>query len=190
MTADPANDCTESRRVAATKVATTITMKNRMNYRPISVITALLLPCAIAYAAPERIEVDDKLKPRSGTKHIEAVHQIKPNPLSSVAETRYAILRGMRFNRGVSWRLEGEGDGYINARIDYKSQTIIQRIEYSTDAFQFQYMAGTGNLACKNNQHGICYKGSNRYYKYTRKLINSINKELNTQVSAHAGELK
>ncbi|MEZ9198021.1 hypothetical protein [Shewanella sp. 10N.286.54.B9] len=129
-------------------------------------------------AAPEVLQVDDNIKPKSFDRYIRAVHKEIETGSNDINKIRYAILEGMLVTKGFAWVYQGEGDGYILARFDYRGDTNVMRIEYDQSLVQLKYHAALGDYICKNLVDDICYKNSRGYYNYVKNLRNSISKQL------------
>ncbi|CAA0099451.1 Uncharacterised protein [BD1-7 clade bacterium] len=158
-------------------------LDKRTNIARIIFASTISLTSLFAQAAPEPLNID-KTQKSVNHKHLQRVYAYIPDPGLSTQETRLAILLAMRDNPKKRWLLEGEGDGYIDARFDYRRRTIINRIEYSKQGIQLKYLAASDSFECQNNQNGICYKSHGAYYKYSGKLKTSVERELEAQVAA------
>ena len=132
---------------------------------------------AYSYAAPNELVIDSKVKPKSYERYIRAVHKEIPAS-KNIKFTRFAIIEGMLNTKGIAWVFEGEGDGYILARFDYRGDTNVMRIEYDDKLVQLKYHAALGDYICENNLEDICYKNGRGYYNYIKNLRNSIKREL------------
>jgi len=85
----------------------------------------------------------------------------------------------MLSTKGYKWLFEGEGQGYILARFDYRGDTNIMRIEYNKSLVQLKYHSAWGDYVCKKLVDDICYKNSRGYYNYIKNLRKSIVAKLN-----------
>ncbi|WP_299803908.1 hypothetical protein [uncultured Shewanella sp.] len=140
--------------------------------------TCLLLFSCVVQAEPARLEINDNIKPKSSNRYIRAVHQEIETGTSDLNKIRYAILEGMLTTKGFAWVYQGEGEGYILARFDYRGDTNVMRIEYSQSLVQLKYDDALGDYVCKKLVDDICYKNSRGYYNYIKNLRNSISKQL------------
>lgn len=138
----------------------------------------LLFLSAPSLAKPEVFEVDESVKPKSFDRYIRAVHKELETGTGNLDRVRYAILEGMLTTKGFAWVYQGEGEGYILARFDYRGDTNVMRIEYDQTLVQLKYHAALGDYVCKNLVDDICYKNSRGYYNYIKNLRNSISKQL------------
>ncbi|ROS02061.1 hypothetical protein EDC56_2511 [Sinobacterium caligoides] len=150
--------------------------------RKVAVLLALLVATSVA-AEPKKLVVDSDNKPKSLDKYIYNVHGEIPVQGLTPAEIRLAILEGMLTTKGYAWLYEGEGDGYILARFDYRGDTSVMRIEFNQSLIQLKYHSGWGDMACKNNVEDICYRSGRDYYNYVKNLRRSIDR----QVKKHLG---
>lgn len=141
-------------------------------------IYLLFLLSFLSQAEPSILSVDKSIKPKSSTKKISSVHQEIKVKADNIHSVKYAILEGMLTTHGYKWVFEGEGDGYVLARFDYRGDTNIIRIEYTQQLIQLKYHQAWGDFVCKNLVDDICYKNSRGYYKYFRNLRNSIVKQV------------
>ncbi|MCL1036014.1 hypothetical protein L2750_02450 [Shewanella submarina] len=144
---------------------------------PIAILFTLLLSSP-GFAKPVPLVIDSSAKPKSFERYINAVHKEIPVNGKSVGQIRYAIFEGMLKTKGFSWVYEGEGDGYILARFDYRGDTNVMRIEYDEDYVQLKYHAALGDYVCKNLIEDICYKNGRGYYNYIKNLRKSIHQQL------------
>ncbi|GIU29236.1 hypothetical protein [Shewanella sp. MBTL60-007] len=133
--------------------------------------------CAVQ-AAPTTLEINDKIKPKSSDRYIRAVHKEIETGTNDLDKIRYGILEGMLTTKGFAWVYQGEGDGYILARFDYRGDTNVMRIEYDQSLVQLKYHDALGDYVCKKLVDDICYKNSRGYYNYIKNLRNSISKQL------------
>jgi len=147
-----------------------------MNIKKTFLLGLLAFPF-VAFAEPSVLKVK-KIKPKSSTKYINAVHKEIQTHNKSLAGIKYAILEGMLTTRGYKWAFEGEGDGYILARFDYRGDTNIMRIEYNTELVQLKYHKAWGDYVCKKLIDDICYKNSRGYYNYIKNLRHSIAQQI------------
>ena len=132
----------------------------------------------IALAAPNLLEIKQNVKPKSSDRYIRAVHQeIETNNIG-LEKTRYAILEGMLNTKGFAWVYDGEGEGYILARFDYRGDTNVMRIEYDKSLVQLKYHDALGDYQCEKLIDDICYKNGRGYYNYIKNLRASIAKQL------------
>ncbi|MEL4360316.1 hypothetical protein [Shewanella algae] len=129
-------------------------------------------------AAPGELVINKNAKPKSSNSYIEAVHKEIPVAGACEAQVRYAILEGMLSTKGFAWVYEGEGEGYILARFDYRGDTNVMRIEYDANYIQLKYHAALGDFVCKKLIDDICYKNGRGYYNYIKNLRISIAQEL------------
>jgi hypothetical protein len=107
------------------------------------------------------------------------VHLEIPTNTSDVQKIRFAIIEGMLQTKGRAWTFEGEGDGYILARFDYRGHTIVMRIEYNQELIQLKYHAGSEAYECRTMVgDGICYKNHKNYYSYTGNMRNSVQRQM------------
>lgn len=140
-------------------------------------IGAIILLCwlSTAMAEPGPLVVDKKVRKMAKARHIESVHLEIPTNTTDLAAIRYAIVQGMMVTKGRIWTYEGEGDGYIIARFDYRSHTIAVRIEYNEEWIQLKFHGGSDAYECEILvDDGICYRNHDNYYKYTKNLRTSI----------------
>ncbi|MGS0676692.1 hypothetical protein [Shewanella sp. 30m-9] len=141
-------------------------------------ITYFMSLSAFVQAAPSTLEIDDNIQPKSSDRYIRAVHKEVETNTDDLNKIRYAILEGMLTTKGFAWVYQGEGDGYILARFDYRGDTNVIRIEYNSSLVQLKYHDALGDYVCKTLIDDICYKNSRGYYNYIKNLRNSINKQL------------
>lgn len=142
-------------------------------------IIALLACTGLAMAAPTPLVVDKSVKKSVREKHIKAVHLEIPTGTSDLAKIRYAIVQGMMLTKGRVWTFDGEDDGSILARFDYKGHTIAVRIEYDEELVQIKFHGGSEAYHCQVLvDDGICYRNHDNYYKYTPNLRISIAQQL------------
>ncbi|CAH0991315.1 hypothetical protein SIN8267_01418 [Sinobacterium norvegicum] len=139
--------------------------------------TILMLSTMAVMAQPQVLVIDSKLWPKSPDRYINKVHREISVQGLSAAQIRFVILEGMVTTRGYAWQYEGEGDGFILARFDYRGDTNIMKVAFNNNMIQLQYDQAWGDLVCKNNVEGICYKNAGGYYKYVRNLRNSIEQQ-------------
>jgi len=138
-------------------------------------LIAFITCCGVAMAAPKPFVFDKNVRNRTNASPIKKVHLEIPTNTTDLAKTRYAIIQGMLQTKGRSWTFEGEGDGYILARFDYRGHTIIMRIEYNEELIQLKYHGGSKAYECKTLVgDGICYKNHKNYYGYTANMRDSI----------------
>ena len=142
------------------------------------VFFVLLLSFGLSAAEPGPLVIDKKIKPKSSNKHIEAVHLEIPIQAADLGQVRLNIIDGMLKTRGRIWTYEGEGDGYILARFDYRGNITVMRIEYNEQYVQLKYHGAVNDTACQNLVDGICYRNNRGYYNYTKNLRAAIELEL------------
>ncbi|MGS0682665.1 hypothetical protein ACVBIL_16120 [Shewanella sp. 125m-7] len=138
----------------------------------------LLSASSAVQAVPTTLDIDDNIKPKSSDRYIHAVHKELVTNTDDLNKIRYAILEGMLTTKGFAWVYQGEGDGYILARFDYRGDTNVMRIEYDQSLVQLKYQDALGDYICQNLIDDICYKNSRGYYNYIKNLRNSIGKQL------------
>ncbi|WP_394204651.1 hypothetical protein [Shewanella waksmanii] len=149
-----------------------------MNLKTLFYSCLLFSLSAIIQAAPAKFDVNKNIKPKSSDRYILAVHkEIETNNIG-LEKTRYAILEGMLTTKGFAWVYDGEGDGYILARFDYRGDTNVMRIEYDESLVQLKYHQALGDYQCKNLVDDICYKNGRGYYNYIKNLRVSIAKQI------------
>lgn len=129
---------------------------------------------AASLASPAPLVIKDDIKPKTWDRYIRAVHQEIPVRTDNLNKVRYAILQGMLNTKGFSWVYDGEAEGYILARFDYRGDTNVIRIEYDTSWVQLKYHDALGDLVCDKEVDGICYDNSRYFYKYVRNLRKAI----------------
>ncbi len=138
-------------------------------------LIAFLACCGVALAEPAPLVIDKKVRNRSGPGAIKDVHLEIPTNTADLVKIRYAIIQGMLQTKGRAWTFEGEGDGFILARFDYRGHTIAMRIEYNQELIQLKYYAGSEAYECKTLvADGICYKNHKNYFSYTGNMRSSI----------------
>lgn len=138
-------------------------------------IVALATLISVANAEPGPLQFDRNVKNHSKEKYVRAVHQEIVTDTSNIDDIRYRILQGMLFTPGRVWTYEGEGDGYILARFDYREIITVMRIEYDERLVQLKYHdAGPASRCETLADNGICYKNGRAYYNYTKNLRTSI----------------
>jgi len=130
------------------------------------------------YAEPSVLEINQKIKKKSYDRYINAVHKEIDVNGKSIPAIKYAILDGMLRTKGYKWALEGEGDGFILARFDYRGDTNIMRIEYNDSLVQLKYHQAWGDYECKKLIDDICYKNGRGYYNYIKNLRSSIARQV------------
>ncbi|MFT4927852.1 MAG: hypothetical protein ACI8WB_003966 [Phenylobacterium sp.] len=135
---------------------------------------ALLIFSSPLLAAPEILTIDSSASPKSSDRYIRRVHKEIPTPNQTVAINRFTILQAMLTTKGYAWTYEGEGDGFLLARFDYRGDTIIMKIEYNDALIQLKYHKAWGDYVCENDIAGVCYENANGYYKYVKNLRRSI----------------
>lgn len=132
-----------------------------------------------AFADPAPLVVDTSKRGRPSVDTIAAVHLEIPTGTTDLNKIRLGIVDGMMQTKGRVWTYEGEGDGFILARFDYRGHIIIMRIEYNQDLVQLKYHGASKGLECENLQpNGVCYKNHRNYYNYTKNLRFSIIRQL------------
>ena len=137
----------------------------------------------MAYAEPAPLVIDQKVKRMANKKHIRAVHQEMVTSTSDIDAIRLAIIEGMLATKGRSWVFEGEGEGYILARFDYRGHIIVMRIEYNSELVQLKYHGGSEAYFCKALiDDGICYSNHKNYYAYTSNMRSSVEAQLQRTV--------
>jgi hypothetical protein len=142
-------------------------------------ILVLLGWAAQAMADPGPLEIPKSGRGRVSTGDIEAVHKEMRTGTSDLKAIQLAIVRGMLETKGRAWTYEGEGDGYILARFDYRGHTIVTRIEYNQDLVQVKFHAGSEAYQCENLQEsGACFKNHKGFFNYTKNLRASIERNL------------
>ena len=146
----------------------------------IFIIWSIFFLSSQALAEAQVLVVDKTAKPSTKAKHIEGVHkEIFVKGLSE-DKIKYLILQGMLSTKGYAWGYEGEGEDYILARFDYRGNTVVMRIEYTDEMIQLKHHKAWGDMTCKNDIDGVCYKTAGSYYKYVRNLRKSIVKQVNS----------
>ena len=143
----------------------------------------ILIGCCLLFSfqvtgEPSILKIDKSKKPFSSEKYINAVHKEIPTYTDDLNRIRYAILEGMLRTKGYAWVFEGEGDGYILARFDYRGDINVMRIEYNQSMVQLKYHDAFGDLVCKNLVDDICYDNRRGYYNYIKNLRRSIETQL------------
>ncbi|MCL1142811.1 hypothetical protein [Shewanella gaetbuli] len=149
-----------------------------MNLKIFFGATALCLVSAPLLAEPVPLVINDNIKPKSYDRYIKAVHRELDTNGIGLAKTRYAIVQGMLNTKGFAWVFDGEGEGYILARFDYRGDTNVMRIEYNDKYVQLKYHEALGDYQCENIIEDICYKNGRGYYNYVKNLTASIDKQL------------
>jgi hypothetical protein len=135
----------------------------------------ILMISGAAGAEPEPLVVDKKIHGRANVGAIKKVHLEIPTNGASVAKTRFLIVEGMLRTKNRAWTYEGEGDGYILARFDYRGHIIVMRVEYNENLIQLKYHGGSEAYQCDILVgDGICYENHQNYFKYTKNLRSSI----------------
>ena len=95
-----------------------------------SILIVLLLSWTVgALGDPGPLVIDKNSRGRTSDGKIESVHQEMTTGTTDLRKIRLAIVNGMLETKGRTWTYEGEGDGYILARFDYRGHTIVVRIE-------------------------------------------------------------
>lgn len=140
----------------------------------LTILLLLALGFGAASAGPAPLVIDKKAKPKTSSKNILAVHEEIHTNTTDLREIRYRIVEGMLKTRGRIWTYDGEGDGYILARFDYRGNIQVMRIEYNEQYVQLKYHSAYNDLVCKNLIDGICYDNARGYYNYTKNLRASI----------------
>jgi len=141
-----------------------------------SILIVLLLSwTAGALGEPGPLVIDKSSKGRTSDGNIAAVHQEMTTGTTDLRKIQLAIVNGMLETRGRVWTYEGEGDGYILARFDYRGHAIVMRVEYNQELVQLKFHGGSESYECKNLQeNGVCYKNHKGYFNYTKNLRTSI----------------
>ncbi len=138
-------------------------------------IVMLLSWSASAIGDPGPLVIDKSSKGRASDSKIESVHQEIATGTTDLRKIQLAIVNGMLETKGRTWTYEGEGDGYILARFDYRGHTIVVRIEYNQEFVQLKFHGGSEAYECENLQEdGVCYKNHKGYFNYTKNLRISI----------------
>ena len=142
-------------------------------------IVVLLSWTAGALGDPGPLVIDKSKRGRTSDGNIEAVHQEIATGTTDLRKIQLAIVNGMLETKGRTWTYDGEGDGYILARFDYRGHTIVSRIEYNQAYVQLKFHAGSEAYECENLQEdGVCYKNHKGYFNYTKNLRASIARNL------------
>ena len=142
------------------------------------ILVIFVLACAVANAEPSPLEIQKSVKKRSSDKNIRAVHLEIPTNTTDIGTIRHRIVLGMLATKGRAWMFEGEGDGYILARFDYRGNTTVMRIEYNEQLVQLKYHGAIHDFVCVNLVDDICYKNQRGYFNYTKNLRTSIAQQL------------
>ncbi|TQF70311.1 hypothetical protein [Pseudoalteromonas luteoviolacea] len=140
---------------------------------------AVLSYSTISSAAPTPFEYKD-LRKGASEKKMRSIYSLIKHSSDNPQEVRLAILNAMSQTKGTPWLLEGEGDGYILARWDYKGHAIIHRIEYDEKAVQIKYDGGVNDYKCELLVDNYCYKTHRNYYKYNISLVKQLRKALSS----------
>ena len=142
-------------------------------------ILVLLGWAAGALGDPGPLVIDKSGRGRVSNGDIEGVHQEIATGTTELRKIRLAIVNGMIQTKGRAWTYDGEGDGYILARFDYRGHTIVTRIEYNQELVQVKFHGGSEAYECVNLQeNGVCYKNHKGYFNYTKNLRASIARNL------------
>jgi hypothetical protein len=142
-------------------------------------LLVLLGWAAEALADPEPLVLPKSGRGRASNGDIEAVHQEIATGTTDLKTIQLAIVRGMLETKGRAWTYEGEGDGFILARFDYRGHTIVTRIEYDQALVQVKFHGGSEAYQCENLQeNGVCYKNHRGFFNYTKNLRASIERNL------------
>jgi hypothetical protein len=142
-------------------------------------ILVLLGWAAGALGDPGPLVIDKSGRGRVSNGDIKGVHQEISTGTTELRKIRLAIVNGMIQTKGRAWTYEGEGDGYILARFDYRGHTIVTRIEYNETLVQLKFHGGSEAYECENLQeNGVCYKNHKGYFNYTKNLRASIARNL------------
>jgi len=142
-------------------------------------IVVLLCWAAGTLADPGPLVIEKSKRGRVSNGDIEGVHQEIAAGTTDLRKIRLAIVNGMLQTKGRVWTYEGEGDGYILARFDYRGHTIVTRIEYNQALVQLKFHGGSEAYECENLQeNGVCYKNHKGYFNYTKNLRTSIARNL------------
>lgn len=132
-----------------------------------------------ALGDPAPLVIDKSGRGRVSNGDIEGVHQEIVTATTDLRRIQLAIVNGMIQTKGRAWTYEGEGDGYILARFDYRGHTIVTRIEYNQTLVQLKFHGGSEAYECVNLQeNGVCYKNHKGYFNYTKNLRASIARNL------------
>ena len=145
-----------------------------------NILMVVLLSWTVgALGDPGPLVIDKSKKGRVSDSKIRSVHQEIATGTTDLRKIRLAIVNGMLETKGRVWTYEGEGDGYILARFDYRGHTIDSRIEYNQTLVQLKFHGGSEDYECENLQEdGVCYKNHKGYYNYTPNLRTSIEGKL------------
>lgn len=142
-------------------------------------LIALLACCGVAMAEPAPFVFDKDVRNKKNASSVKKVHLEIPTNTTDLTRIRYAIIEGMLQTKGRAWTYEGDGDGYILARFDYRGHTIVMRIEYNQELIQLKYHAGSEAYECRTLVgDGICYQNHKNYYGYTGNMRNSVQRQM------------
>ena len=142
-------------------------------------VVVLLGWAAEALADPEPLVLPKSGRGRASNGDIEAVHKEIATGTTDVSKIQLAIIKGMLETKGRAWTYDGEGDGYILARFDYRGHAIVTRVEYNQAFVQLKYHGGSEVYQCENLQkNDICYKNHKGYFNYTKNFRASIERNL------------
>jgi len=144
------------------------------------VMSAALLFAGTTAAEIVPFKLDESIhySERASAKHIRAAHDTFKNSAGSVEAARFAILRSMTGKAGRNFIFEGEGDGFVDSRIDFKGNPLWIRIEYSKDFLQMKYLDGQRDFKCTNIRDGVCYENHRYYYRFLVQLRRAIRRQL------------
>jgi len=117
-------------------------------------------------------------KDRASERSIIAAHKAYPNVAGSSKAARLAILESLTGRAGEMFYLEGEGEGYVDARFDNKRNPIWLRIWYSDKYIQIRFLDGQRDFTCALNRDGVCYRNHSHYYHYLTYLQKNIRRKL------------
>ena len=125
------------------------------------------------------LTVRKNVKKMSKSSYIVAVHQEIPTNTGDLALIRLAIIEGMLNTHGRAWTYEGEGEGFILARFDYRGHINVMRVEYNDYLVQLKFHGASEAYHCEIlMDDGICYRNHRNFYNYTKNLRASIEREL------------
>ena len=145
---------------------------------PSLILISLVAGCA-ALAEPAPLAIDDDVPGMAKVRHIRNVHQEIATGTDDLSAVRSAIVRSMSKAKGGPWTLEGEGDGYILARLQYDENSVTLRIEYNAKWVQLKYADATNAYVCEIVVgDGICYKNYRDYFGFSQNLRGTIAREL------------
>ncbi|MFL0796639.1 MAG: hypothetical protein K6L73_04025 [Cellvibrionaceae bacterium] len=136
-----------------------------------------LIASQSALGTPSILVIDKKFKKEEPvlSELIKDAHTEIQHTQKNKESIRYAILQGMLSTKDYKWAYEEEGENFILARMDYKGNILIVRIEYSYTLVQLKFHLGTKGFKCKYlTEEGICHNNRKKYYAYIKHLRNSI----------------